>query len=73
MQNLSLIYEYACHEGNYRLLNTLKGARFEEKTADPKKPWSVVRDDDSVRNVGHLIARIVDHHAVRSGTYAGAG
>jgi hypothetical protein len=25
------ILEYACHEGNYSLLNTLRGARFAEK------------------------------------------
>jgi len=25
------IYEYACHEGNYGLLDTLKGARYEEQ------------------------------------------
>jgi hypothetical protein len=24
------IYEFACHEGNYGLMNILKGARFEE-------------------------------------------
>ncbi len=27
------IYEYACHEGNYGMLNTLRGARFEESVA----------------------------------------
>jgi hypothetical protein len=27
------IYEYACHEGNYGLLNILRGARAEERTA----------------------------------------
>jgi hypothetical protein len=26
------MYEYACHEGNYGLLDTLKGARFEERS-----------------------------------------
>ena len=25
------MYEYACHEGNYGLLDTLKGARYEEQ------------------------------------------
>ena len=25
------IYEYACHEGNYGMVNTLRGARMEEK------------------------------------------
>ena len=34
------IYEYACHEGNMAMANTLAGARFEEKllTAAVKKP-----------------------------------
>jgi hypothetical protein len=27
------IYEYACHEGNYSMLNVLKGARAQEKSA----------------------------------------
>ena len=35
------IYEYACHEGNYGLANTLSGARAEERattgTATPKR------------------------------------
>jgi hypothetical protein len=26
-----LIYEYACHEGNYALGNILRGARYEER------------------------------------------
>jgi hypothetical protein len=25
-----LLYEYACHEGNYGMMNTLRGARWEE-------------------------------------------
>jgi hypothetical protein len=25
------IYEYACHEGNYGMVNTLRGARVEER------------------------------------------
>jgi hypothetical protein len=25
------IYEYACHEGNYGMLNTLRGARVSER------------------------------------------
>ena len=29
-----LIYEFACHEGNYAIANTLSGARFKEKTAE---------------------------------------
>ena len=31
------IYEYACHEGNYGLLNTLAAARWEENAAAEKK------------------------------------
>jgi hypothetical protein len=27
------LYEYACHEGNYAMLNMLKGARADEKAA----------------------------------------
>jgi len=26
------IYEYACHEGNYGMINTMRGARYEERT-----------------------------------------
>jgi hypothetical protein len=34
-----MIYEYACHEGNYALANILSGARAEEKReAEQKKP-----------------------------------
>lgn len=29
-----LIYEFACHEGNYAIANTLSGARFKEKAAE---------------------------------------
>lgn len=29
-----LIYEFACHEGNYAIGNALSGARFQEKTAE---------------------------------------
>jgi len=28
-----LLYEYACHEGNYGMVNTLRGARREERDA----------------------------------------
>ncbi|PCH60095.1 MAG: hypothetical protein COC19_06300 [SAR86 cluster bacterium] len=28
-----LLYEYACHEGNYGMQNILRGARYEERTA----------------------------------------
>jgi hypothetical protein len=31
----SMIYEYACHEGNYSLANILRGAREQERAADP--------------------------------------
>ena len=27
-----LLYEYACHEGNYALFGVLSGARYEERT-----------------------------------------
>ena len=29
-----LVYEYACHEGNYALASVLSGARYEEKEAE---------------------------------------
>jgi len=29
-----ILYEYACHEGNYGLVNVLQGARVEEGTWD---------------------------------------
>ncbi len=32
-----LIYEYACHEGNYGMVNLLSGARVQEKTAGEGK------------------------------------
>jgi hypothetical protein len=32
-----LIYEYACHEGNYGMVNLLNGARVQEKAATPEK------------------------------------
>jgi hypothetical protein len=31
----SMIYEYACHEGNYSLANILRGARAHERAAEP--------------------------------------
>jgi len=31
------IYEYACHEGNYAMIDMLAGARVEEKTAESEK------------------------------------
>jgi hypothetical protein len=33
-----LIYEYACHEGNYALRNILSGTRAQEKAADEAGP-----------------------------------
>ena len=30
----SALFEYACHEGNYGLINILKGARAQEATAN---------------------------------------
>ena len=33
-----LIYEYACHEGNYALENILRGERYREREALKKKP-----------------------------------
>jgi hypothetical protein len=36
----SLMYEYACHEGNYGLMGQLSGARAEEKAADQAKKGS---------------------------------
>ena len=32
-----LMYEYACHEGNYAMGNILRGARLKEKTEDAAK------------------------------------
>jgi hypothetical protein len=32
------IFEYACHEGNYGMMDMLSGARAEEKRAAPAKP-----------------------------------
>jgi hypothetical protein len=32
------IYEYACHEGSYGLMNILSGARWQEKAAAATKP-----------------------------------
>jgi hypothetical protein len=29
------LYEYACHEGNYSLINALRGARVQESAASP--------------------------------------
>ena len=33
MKNAGLMYEYACNEGNYGMVNLLKGARVQEKAA----------------------------------------
>ena len=32
------VFEYACHEGNYALMNILSGARAKEKEGEAKKP-----------------------------------
>ena len=32
------MYEYACHEGNYGLLNILRGAREDERSASETQP-----------------------------------
>jgi hypothetical protein len=32
------LFEYACHEGNYSLENSLKGARFEERSSKESLP-----------------------------------
>ena len=32
-----LLYEYACHEGNFGMLDVLRGARFRDREADSKK------------------------------------
>jgi hypothetical protein len=34
----TLVFEYACHEGNYAMTNMLKGARVQENAAKLKKP-----------------------------------
>ena len=36
-----LIYEYACHEGNYGLANILSGARMEDKTGVKTAPTNI--------------------------------
>jgi hypothetical protein len=33
-KNLDMLYEYACHEGNYSMATILRGARLEEKAAE---------------------------------------
>jgi len=43
------LYEYACHEANYGLANTLRGARVAEAEAAAKKS-STVTHTDSVKN-----------------------
>ena len=35
-----LMFEYACHEGNYSMANILAGARAEEKAAEKGKKGS---------------------------------
>ena len=33
----ALLYEYACHEGNYALYNVLTGARYQERQAEENR------------------------------------
>jgi hypothetical protein len=33
----ALLYEYACHEGNYALSNVLSGARYQERQAEQNR------------------------------------
>ena len=33
-----LLYEYACHEGNYSLSNILRGARYEDRQSAQNQP-----------------------------------
>ena len=33
-----LLYEYACHEGNYALSNILSGARYQERQSEGNRP-----------------------------------
>ena len=33
-----VLYEYACHEGNYALSNVLSGARYQERQAEQNRP-----------------------------------
>ena len=33
-----MIYEYACHEGNYSMSNILSGARYQERQAEESRP-----------------------------------
>ena len=37
-KNPGQIYEYACHEGNYGMVNLLKGARVQEQAAAATEP-----------------------------------
>ena len=34
----TILYEYACHEGNYALSNVLSGARYQERQAGRQIP-----------------------------------
>ena len=38
LQTEGLLFEYACHEGNYGMQNTLRSARVADKEAAEKKP-----------------------------------
>jgi hypothetical protein len=37
MNDAEPVYEYACHEGNYAIVNILNGSRMAEKAAAEKK------------------------------------
>ena len=68
-----LIYEYACHEGNYALANVLSGARAQEKRdARPRSRRSSeetepMRSDTSANHRGGAVCRrtvpVAGHHA----------
>ena len=37
MRSTEQMYEYACHEGNFGLLDILKGARYDDQVGNPGK------------------------------------
>jgi hypothetical protein len=38
LDNSEQVFEYACHEGNYAMVNILSGARAEEAAASARPP-----------------------------------
>ncbi len=66
-----LIYEYACHEGNYAMANVLSGARNEEKAT--RNEAIIERTYDQTKPVHRVVARspgsslagrsVIAHHA----------